>query len=76
MPFESDADNIRVSQDGSRVFVGYGDGALAIIDPKTQSKLGDIPLASASRELPTRERRFEDLRERAGRSRDCRGRWQ
>jgi DNA-binding beta-propeller fold protein YncE len=40
----SDADNVRISQDGSRVFVGYGDGALAIIDTKTQSKLGDIPL--------------------------------
>jgi hypothetical protein len=40
----SDADNVRISQDGSRVFVGYGDGALAIIDPVTQTKLGDIPL--------------------------------
>jgi len=41
---ESDADNVRVSQDGSRVFVGFGDGALAIIDTKTQSKVGEIPL--------------------------------
>jgi DNA-binding beta-propeller fold protein YncE len=40
----SDADNVRISQDGDRVFVGYGDGALAIIDPKTQTKVGDIPL--------------------------------
>jgi DNA-binding beta-propeller fold protein YncE len=40
----SDADNVRISQDGSGVFVGYGDGALAIIDPKTQNKLADIPL--------------------------------
>lgn len=40
----SDADNIRVSQDGSRIFVGYGDGALAIIDPKTQTKVGEISL--------------------------------
>jgi DNA-binding beta-propeller fold protein YncE len=40
----SDADNVRISQDGSRVFVGYGDGALAVIDPKTQSKVGEIPL--------------------------------
>jgi DNA-binding beta-propeller fold protein YncE len=40
----SDADNVRISQDGSRVFVGYGNGALAVIDPKTQTKLGDIPL--------------------------------
>jgi chromate transporter len=40
----SDADNIRVSQDGSRIFVGYGDGGLAIIDPRTRSKVGEIPL--------------------------------
>jgi DNA-binding beta-propeller fold protein YncE len=40
----SDADNVRVNQDGSRVFVGYGDGALAAIDTKTQSKVADIPL--------------------------------
>ncbi len=40
----SDADNVRVSQDGSRVFVGFGDGALAIIDTKSHSKVGEIPL--------------------------------
>jgi DNA-binding beta-propeller fold protein YncE len=39
----SDADNVRISQDGVRVYVGYGDGALAIIDPMTQTKVGDIP---------------------------------
>jgi DNA-binding beta-propeller fold protein YncE len=40
----SDADNVRITSDGSRVLVGYGDGALAIIDSKTQAKLGEIPL--------------------------------
>jgi YVTN family beta-propeller protein len=40
----SDADNVRVDEDGSRVFVGYGDGALAVIDAKTQQKVGEIPL--------------------------------
>jgi chromate transporter len=40
----SDADNIRVNEDGSRVFVGFGDGALAIIDSRTHSKTRDIPL--------------------------------
>jgi DNA-binding beta-propeller fold protein YncE len=40
----SDADNIRISQDGSRVFVGFGDGALGIIDPKTQRQVAQIPL--------------------------------
>jgi DNA-binding beta-propeller fold protein YncE len=39
-----DADNIRVDPESNHVFVGYGDGALAEIDPATNRKLGDIPL--------------------------------
>jgi YVTN family beta-propeller protein len=37
-----DADNIRVARD--RVFVGYGDGALAAIDPSSGKKVADIKL--------------------------------
>jgi DNA-binding beta-propeller fold protein YncE len=40
----SDADNVRMDSAANRVFVGYGSGALAIIDPSTQKKIGDIPL--------------------------------
>jgi DNA-binding beta-propeller fold protein YncE len=40
----SDADNIRVDAAANRIFVGYGNGALAVIDPSTHSKVGDIPL--------------------------------
>jgi DNA-binding beta-propeller fold protein YncE len=40
----SDADNIRMDSAAKRVFVGYGSGALAIIDPSTRTKIGDIPL--------------------------------
>ena len=40
-----DADNIRIDPTSGNVLVGYGDGGLAIIDPKTRSKLGDIKLA-------------------------------
>lgn len=40
----NDADNIRIDDATSRIFVGYGDGALAVIDPKTRSKIADIPL--------------------------------
>jgi YVTN family beta-propeller protein len=40
----SDADNIRVDAAASRVFIGYGSGALAAIDPAARSKVGDIPL--------------------------------
>ena len=39
-----DADNIRVDVASNRVFVGYGNGALAVIDPATASKTSTIPL--------------------------------
>ena len=39
-----DADNIRVDSARNRVLVGYGKGALAVIDPVGLSKTGDIGL--------------------------------
>src|SRR5215813_1383119 len=39
-----DADNIRVDETRNQVFVAYGNGALAIIDPTTRMKVGDIEL--------------------------------
>ncbi len=39
-----DADNIRVDIRANKVFVGYGSGALAVIDPVTRRKEADIPL--------------------------------
>lgn len=42
----ADADNVRVDPAANRVYVGYGGGALAAIDPVAQSKLGDIRLAA------------------------------
>jgi len=39
-----DADNIRVDVASNRVFIGYGNGALAVIDPATRSKIADISL--------------------------------
>lgn len=41
---KSDADNIRYDSDSKRVYVGYGSGALAQIDPEKGTKVGDIPL--------------------------------
>jgi YVTN family beta-propeller protein len=41
---KDDADNIRVDADANRVYVGYGSGALAVIDPATQTALANIPL--------------------------------
>src|SRR5258708_28926281 len=40
----SDADNIRIDPATNRVFIGYGHGALAIIDPATRTKIGEIPV--------------------------------
>lgn len=40
-----DADNIRVDAQNHRVYIGYGDGALAVIDPKAKARIGDISLA-------------------------------
>lgn len=39
-----DADNIRIDPYTHRVVVGYGKGALAIIDPVSRKKIGDIKL--------------------------------
>ncbi|HEY1215215.1 MAG TPA: YncE family protein, partial [Bryobacteraceae bacterium] len=39
-----DADNVRVDDGAHSVFVGYGSGALAIIDANTHAKIGDIAL--------------------------------
>jgi DNA-binding beta-propeller fold protein YncE len=39
-----DADNVRVDTARNRVLVGYGKGALAVIDPINLSKTGDVRL--------------------------------
>ena len=39
-----DADNVRVDTQRNRVLVGYGNGALAVIDPATRTKVSNIRL--------------------------------
>jgi hypothetical protein len=39
-----DADNVRVDPRGGRVVVGYGDGALALVDAASGEKAGEIAL--------------------------------
>ncbi len=39
-----DADNVRLDAAASRLFIGYGDGGLAVIDPASVSKAADIRL--------------------------------
>src|SRR5437773_9846176 len=40
----ADADNIRIDAPSHRVLVGYGGGALAVIDPAHRQNIADIPL--------------------------------
>jgi DNA-binding beta-propeller fold protein YncE len=40
-----DADNVRYDAKASRIYVGYGGGALAVLDAKSGAKLADIKLA-------------------------------
>jgi len=44
IPLGSDADNIRLDPSGNRIVIGYGKGALALIDPAGGAKVADIPL--------------------------------
>jgi YVTN family beta-propeller protein len=41
---KEDADNIRIDTVTNRIIVGYGNGALAVIDPESRSKIADMPL--------------------------------
>jgi DNA-binding beta-propeller fold protein YncE len=39
-----DADNVRAEPDGSKLYVGYGEGAIAVIDPAKAEKIADVKL--------------------------------
>ena len=40
-----DADNVRYDEKAKRIYVGYGSGALGVIDAEKGDKVADIPLA-------------------------------
>ena len=42
--FRESADNVRLDQQGKLAYVGYGDGALAVIDPQQMKNIGDVKL--------------------------------
>jgi len=46
IPLGDDADNVRVDGKSGQVVVGYGDGALAVIDPRQRKVVGSIKLAA------------------------------
>jgi len=59
-----DADNVRVDAATDRVLVGYGRGALAIIDTGTRAKIADVPLRAHPESFqlaPTSSRVFINL---------------
>ena len=39
-----DADNVRIDPIAKQVYVGYGDGALAVLDPESLRRIAEIPL--------------------------------
>jgi DNA-binding beta-propeller fold protein YncE len=41
-----DADNVRIDELTHRIWVGYGSGALAVIDANSRRKVADIPLGA------------------------------
>src|SRR5258708_13845860 len=45
LDYKSDADNLRYDAQEKRIYVGYGDGALGIIDAVKETKLVEIKLA-------------------------------
>jgi hypothetical protein len=45
IPLGDDADNVRVDDAAHRVYVGYGSGAIAVIDTVSRRKIADIALA-------------------------------
>jgi DNA-binding beta-propeller fold protein YncE len=44
IPLGRDADNMRIDAKSGLVFVGHSTGAIAVIDPVSRKKQGDIPL--------------------------------
>jgi YVTN family beta-propeller protein len=44
MPGMSDADNLRFDAAANQLYVGYGEGALGLIDPASMTRTADIPL--------------------------------
>jgi DNA-binding beta-propeller fold protein YncE len=44
LPNMDDADNLRIDAAANLLYVGYGDGALGLIDPAGMKRLGDIAL--------------------------------
>lgn len=40
----ADADNVRIDEGSRRLYVGHGNGAIAVLDARTLARISDIPL--------------------------------
>ncbi len=58
--FKDDADNLRYDSAAKRIYVGYGSGALGVLDAQTGRRVADIPLAGhpESFQLETKGKRI------------------
>lgn len=59
-----DADNVRVDEAAHRIFIGYGTGALAVIDTDSRRRIADIPLKAHPESFqldPSSERIFVNV---------------
>ena len=45
LDYKEDADNLRYDAAAKRIYVGYGSGALGVIDAAKREKVGEVPLA-------------------------------
>ena len=60
-----DADNVRLDPQGKLAYVGYADGAIAIIDAQQPRKIGEIKLDGHPEAFQLEEQRQAHLRERS-----------
>ena len=73
LALSDDVDNIRIDPTTGNIIVGYGNGALAIIDPQDEVEGRRHHAFWASRSLPGRAQDTPRLCQRAGRSSGCGG---
>ena len=70
--FSSDADNIRYDPSQKQIYVGYGEGALGILDVTTGQKVARYPASCSPGVISVGKIRVEDFRQPARRQSHCR----
>ena len=65
--FRESADNVRLDPQGKPAYVGYGDGALAVIDPQQMKKIGDVKFDGHPEAFQLEQKRSANLYQRSDR---------